>query len=76
MTDWKSSLRSNPIPWLLDTASAPIRFRVLSELLDRGRDDPDLQQARLELADDRFQFRHSPLQLAASGAVAGRSSHT
>lgn len=52
MTDWKSSLRSNPIPWLLDTASAPIRYRVLSELLDRGREDPDLQQARVEMAED------------------------
>jgi len=49
MTDWKSSLRSNPIPWLLDTACAPIRYRVLTELLDRGRDDPDVQQARVEM---------------------------
>ena len=49
MTDWKSSLRSNPIPWLLDTACAPIRYRVLTELLDRGRDDPDVQQARQEM---------------------------
>ena len=49
MTDWKSSLRSNPIPWLLDTACAPIRFRVLTELLDRGRDDPDVQLARQEM---------------------------
>lgn len=49
MTDWKSSLRSNPIPWLLDTACAPIRFRVLTELLDRGRDDPDVQQARQDV---------------------------
>jgi hypothetical protein len=49
MTDWKSSLRSNPIPWLLDTAAPPIRFRVLTELLDRGRDDPDVQKVRQEM---------------------------
>ena len=34
MTDWRSSLRSDPTPWLLDNASAPIRYRVLTELLD------------------------------------------
>jgi hypothetical protein len=49
MTDWKSSLHSNPIPWLLDTACAPIRYRVLTELLDRGRDDPEVQQLRQEI---------------------------
>jgi hypothetical protein len=47
MTDWRSCLRSDPTPWLLDNASAPIQFRVLTELLDRGRDDPDVQKARL-----------------------------
>ena len=46
MTDWKSSLRSNPMPWLLDTAAPPIRYRVLTELLGLGRDDPDVQKAR------------------------------
>lgn len=49
MTDWKSSLRSNPMPWLLDTAAAPIRYRVLTELLDLGRDDPDVQATRQEM---------------------------
>ena len=42
MTDWRSSLRSDPTPWLLDNASPPIRYRVLTELLDRGRDDLDV----------------------------------
>ena len=46
MTDWRSCLRSDPTPWLLANASAPIQYRVLTELLDRGRDDPDVQQAR------------------------------
>ena len=49
MTDWKSALRSDPIPWLLDTACAPIRYRVLTELLERGRDDPDVQITRQEM---------------------------
>ena len=46
MTDWKSALRSDPMPWLLENACAPIRYRVLTELLDRPREDPDLQEAR------------------------------
>jgi hypothetical protein len=49
MTDWKSSLRSNPMPWLLENAAAPIRYRVLTELLERGRDDPEVQQVRQEM---------------------------
>jgi hypothetical protein len=46
MTDWKSSLRADPIPWLLENACAPIRYRVLTELLDRSKDDPDVLAAR------------------------------
>lgn len=49
MTDWRSCLRSDPTPWLLANASAPIRYRVLTELLDRGRDDPDVQAARQDI---------------------------
>jgi hypothetical protein len=46
MTDWKSSLRSDPIPWLMDNASAPIRYRVLTDLLGLGREDQAVQKAR------------------------------
>lgn len=49
MTDWKSSLRADPMPWLLETAAAPIRYRVLTELMELGRDDADVQQVRLEM---------------------------
>ncbi len=48
MTDWKSSLRADPIPWLLENACPPIRYRVLTELLDRSREDPEVQKLRLE----------------------------
>ena len=46
MTDWRSSLRSDPIPWLLEHAAPPIRYRILTELLESTREDPDVQQAR------------------------------
>jgi hypothetical protein len=48
MTDWKSALRSDPMPWLLENACAPIRYRVLTELLERGRDDLEVQKVRQE----------------------------
>ena len=49
MTDWKSSLRADPIPWLLENACAPIRYRVLTDLLDRPKDDPDVVKTRAEI---------------------------
>jgi hypothetical protein len=48
MTDWRSCLRSDPTPWLLENACAPIRYRVLTELLEHPRDDPEVQIARQE----------------------------
>jgi hypothetical protein len=49
MTDWKSSLRSDPIPWLMDNACPAIRYRVLTDLLELGRESLDVQKARQDL---------------------------
>jgi len=49
MTDWRSSLRADPMPWLLETACPPIKYRVLTELLERGKDDPLVHHAREEM---------------------------
>ncbi len=49
MTDWKSSLRADATPWLLETACPPIRYRTLTELLDKDKDDPLVQQARADM---------------------------
>ena len=49
MTDWKSSLRATPIEWLLESACAPIRYRVLTELLDLPREDQRVQDASEEM---------------------------
>ncbi len=48
MTDWKSTLRADPTAWLLETACPPIRYRVLTELLDRPKEDPAAAQAYRE----------------------------
>ena len=53
MTDWRSSLRCDPIPWLLENACPAVRFRVLTELLDLGPDDypPSLKLQRNQRKD-------------------------
>ncbi len=48
MTDWKSSLRADPTPWLMENASPPIKYRVLTELLDGNPEDPEIKAARQE----------------------------
>jgi hypothetical protein len=47
MTDWKSSLRTDPMPWLLDNACPATRYRVLTELMELKSDDPDVKEAKI-----------------------------
>jgi hypothetical protein len=49
MSDWKSSLRSDPIPWLLENGCASIRHRTLVELLDLPKDHPEVQKSRQDI---------------------------
>lgn len=49
MTDWRSSLRSDPMPWLLENACAPIRYRTLVELLELPKDHPEVQKAKQDM---------------------------
>jgi hypothetical protein len=49
MTDWKSSLRSDPMPWLLENGCPAIRYRVLTELLELGRENLEVQKVRQEM---------------------------
>ena len=51
MTDWKSSLRFDPMPWLLENGCPAVRYRVLTELLERDREDPEVVKARTDLTD-------------------------
>ena len=48
MTDWKSVLNDDPLPWLLepDPDNPGVRYFALRELLDRPEDDPEVQVDR------------------------------
>ena len=46
MTDWRASLRGEPLPWLLHTSTPAVRHLALRQLLDRTADDPDVRAAR------------------------------
>ena len=43
---WLEPLRANPLPWLLGKGNPCVRYRTLTELLDRPPDDPEVVQAR------------------------------
>jgi hypothetical protein len=46
MDGWRSRLRDDPLPWLLDEANAAVRHLTLRDLLDRPADDPEVVNAR------------------------------
>jgi hypothetical protein len=43
--DWLRTLRSDPLPWLLDPSTPAVRHQALRDLLDRPADDPELVEA-------------------------------
>jgi hypothetical protein len=46
MDDWKTRLKANPIPWLLELDNPSVRYFTLTDLLDRSPEDPEICQAR------------------------------
>ncbi|HOG46840.1 MAG TPA: hypothetical protein PLB78_09365 [Anaerolineae bacterium] len=42
---WNASLRADPLPWLLASDDAALRYRVLVDLLGRPADDPEVSAA-------------------------------
>lgn len=46
MASWLTYLHEDPIPWLLDTGGPSVRYRVLTDLLGRPANDPEVQAAR------------------------------
>ena len=41
---WTSVLQGDPIPWLLEESNPCVRYRTLTELLDRTADDPEVRR--------------------------------
>ena len=48
MTDWKTHLIADPLPWLFepDPENPGVRYFALTDLLDRPSDDPEVLAAR------------------------------
>lgn len=46
MAEWKSLLKGDPIPWLLEEENPSVRYFALQELLDLPRDDPQVLAAQ------------------------------
>ena len=44
--DWKSQLKGDPLPWLLDSAEPGVRYLALRDLLDLQANDPELVEAQ------------------------------
>ncbi len=43
---WQAQLKSNSLPWLLETESPGVRYLALRDLMDCLQDDAELRQAR------------------------------
>ncbi len=46
MSDWKSVLKADPIPWLLEPENPSVRYFTLTDLLERPKDDPQVVTAK------------------------------
>jgi len=51
MSDWKSKLKADPLPWLLepDEENPGVRYFALRDLLERSADDPELIAAQADV---------------------------
>lgn len=54
MGDWKSNLKNDPLPWLLEKSNPSVRYYALTELLDKPLHDSDVQATQNDIL-------HSPL---------------
>ena len=49
MGDWTSVLKADPTDWLLEKDNPSVRYFALSQLLDKPRNDPEVQAAKKEI---------------------------
>lgn len=50
MDDWKTRLKTDPVPWLLEPDNPSVRYFTLTDLLARPPDDPQVRQARTAIS--------------------------
>ena len=43
---WMNALRADPLGWLLQKSNPCVRYRALTDLLDRPETDPEVAEAR------------------------------
>src|SRR5947208_15661027 len=43
---WRSLLKGDPMPWLLERSDPAVRAQTLRSLLDKGPRDPELREAQ------------------------------
>ncbi len=46
MADWKSFLKADPLPWLLEEENPSVRYLTLTKILGKTETDPEVIQAR------------------------------
>ena len=68
MSEWKSKLNADPLPWLLesDEVNPGVRYFALRDLLDRPADDPELIAAQVG-------FRANGMDVFLSANPAGKA---
>jgi hypothetical protein len=47
---WRTHLKADPIPWLLEPENPSVRYWTLTDLLDRPADDAGVREARAAIA--------------------------
>lgn len=50
--DWKTQIKGDPIPWLLEPGDPAVRHLALRDLLGKGKNDPELVAARKSAQND------------------------
>jgi hypothetical protein len=50
MDTWKSRLKADPVPWLLEPENPSVRYWTLVEIRDRPADDAEVLEARAAIA--------------------------
>jgi len=54
MKDWRKRLNGDPLSWLLHSENPSVRYWTMTDILDRPRNDPEVQKARAAIPRQPF----------------------